>query len=138
MIQDKLIPMLGQKYAGLGVRLGSPPDPIAIIPAKHPGVGDVSIYDDGDEATISIGEITHGYFNPYDATLTQEEAEAEIACEVMGFLEDLFADKYLLWKARGNGGGGWQHLDYMDRPLQPRENTDYFVWSGLYQIDGAG
>ena len=138
MIRDKLIPLLEQKYAGLGVRVGSPPDPIAVFPARHPGVGDLSIYDDGDEATVSIGEITHGHFNPYDATLTQEEAEAEVVGEIMGFLEDLFSDKYLLWKSRDNGSGGWQHLDYVGEPARPRENTDYFVWSGPFTMDDAG
>ena len=118
--------------------MGFPPDPIAVFPAKDPSVGDLSIYDDGDEVTISVGEITHGHFNPYDATLTQEEAEAEITDEVLGFLEDLFADKYLLWKSRDNGSGGWQHLDYADKPIQPRKNTDYFVWSGPYGIGAAG
>ena len=136
MIRGKLIPLLEQKYAGLGLRVGAPPDPIAIFPARHPGVGDLSIYDDGDEVTVSIGEITHGHFNPYDADLTQEEAEAEVTDEVLGFLEDLFADKYLLWKS--GGSGGWQHLDYVERPLRPRKNADYFVWSGPVEIGDAG
>ena len=138
MIRDKLIPLLEQKYADLGVRVGSPPDPIAVFPAKHPGVGDLSIYDDGDEATVLIGEITHGHFNPYDAALTQEEAEARVTDEVLEFLGDLFADRYLLWKSRDNGSGGWQHLDYIDKPIRPRKNTDYFVWSGPVTTENAG
>lgn len=137
MIRDKLIPILEQKYAGLGLRVGSPPNPVAVFPANHPSIGDLLIYDDGDEATVSIGEITHGHFNPYDATLTREEAETKVIDEVLGFLDDLFADKYLLWKSRDNGSGGWQHLDYTDGPVRPREKTDYFVWSGPFIFEGA-
>ena len=138
MIRDKLIPLLERKYGEQMLRVGSSPNAIAVFPAKHPRVGELSILDDGDEATIYIGDITHGHFNPYDASLTQERIEIEVAESVRDFLEDMFADKYLLWKSHDNGSGGWQHRDYMDRPLQRRENTEYFVWSGPFEISGDG
>jgi hypothetical protein len=137
MIRDKLIPRLEEKYGGRGVRIGLPPDPIAVFPAKHPSVGELSISDDEYEATVYVGDITHGHFNSYDGALTQEEIDTEVTEEILAFLDDMFADKYLLWKCRDNGSGGWQHLDYRDKPSEPRQNTEYFVWSGPIEIGGA-
>ncbi len=97
----------------------------------------MSITDDRDEATIYIGDITHGHFNPYNAALTQEQIDTEVTDEVLEFLEEMFADKYLLWKSRDDGSGGWYHLDYLDKPLRHPKNTEYFVWSGPYEISGA-
>ena len=70
MIRDKLIPALLQKYSHADVRIGSPPDAIAVFPAQHPAVGELHIMDDGCEATVFVGEITHCHFNPYDSELS--------------------------------------------------------------------
>ena len=58
-IRDVLIPRLEQRFAGRALRTGTPPDPITVFPAVHPAVGDCSIWDEGDEATIGVGAITH-------------------------------------------------------------------------------
>lgn len=132
MIRDKLIPALQQRYSDNVVQIGSGqlPDPVAVFPAKHPSVGELTIWDDGDEVTVSIGEITHGHFNLFDPDLTQDQIDEEVTSEVLDFLDDMFADKYLLWKSRDGRSGGWQHLDYMDKPLERRTDAEYFVWSG--------
>ena len=134
MIRDKLIPILQQKYSDEGMQTGSGshPDPMAVFPAKHPSVGELKIWDDGDEATVSIGDLTHGHFNLSDPDLTQDQIDEGVTSEVLEFLEDLFADKYLIWKSRADASGGWQHFDCMDRPLSRRSDTDYFVWSGPF------
>jgi len=62
MIRDVLLPKLMDRFPGRGIRTGTPPGPIAVFPASHPEVGDLSIYDDVEEATVSIGMITHGHY----------------------------------------------------------------------------
>jgi hypothetical protein len=130
MIRDKLVPLLKQQYGGASVTFGSPPDPIAIFPAKHPRVGDLSISDDGDEVTIYIGDITHGHFHPYDPSLAQEEIDARVTDEVLEFLADLFADRYLLSKSRQDGSAGFEYWDLDRGSIQREPDTDYFTWSG--------
>jgi hypothetical protein len=101
-----------------------------VFPAAHPEVGDVSIWDDGDEATVAVGEITHGHFNPYDASLTPEETANRVAENVVAFLGDLFADGVLLWKTPGSGAGGWRVLGLDHNfSLMDADALTYF-WSG--------
>jgi hypothetical protein len=131
MIHEKLVPALKQQYADVEVRYGSPPDPIAVFPAAHPSVGDLSIWDDGEEVTVSIGEITHGHFDGYNAP-SPDKAEDWIVENVLSFLEEMFADRYLLWKSREGGSGGWVHVDYAGESFRPKSWVDTFVWSGPY------
>jgi hypothetical protein len=133
MIKDKLLSELKKNLPQEGFRTGTSPDPIIVFTAKHPNVGDLSIWDDGDEVTVSIGDITHGHFDSFDSNLTQEKMESEIVERVVDFLRNMFADKYLLFKMQG--GGGWQHLDYIEKPFKRRENTEYFIWSGLFDVN---
>ena len=59
MIRYLLLPVLETDFPNRGLRAGEPPDPIAAFPAAHTEVGDVNIYDDGNEAMVSVGQITH-------------------------------------------------------------------------------
>jgi hypothetical protein len=133
MIKDKLLPRLEETFSKESFSVGSPPEPIAVFKAKHPGVGELSIWDDGDEVTISIGDITHGHFDSFDSNLTQEEIESEIIENIIDFLKQMFADKYLLFKSQGSGG--WQHLDYIEKPFKRQESAKYFVWSGSFDVN---
>ncbi len=114
------------------MRIGSPPDPIAVFPARHRSIGELRIWDDGDEATVAISDLTHGHFNPYNPELNQEEIDREVTAQVLEFLEDMFADKYLIWKSRRDGSGGWQHLDFTDDPIALDRDTEYYLWSGPF------
>jgi hypothetical protein len=111
---------------------GQHPDPMAVFPAKHASVGELVIWADSREATVSIGDITHGHFGAYNPELTQDQIDEEVTNQVLDFLEYMFADKYLIWKSDADGSGGWQHFDYMDRPLERRMDAEYFVWSGPF------
>lgn len=119
---------------------GTPPEPIAVFPAVHPEVGDVSIWDDGDEATVAIGDITHGHFGAYDGALSQEQIHEEVAKQVVAFLADLFADKVVLWRTPGRRLGGWYYADRepqgagttgcLGRFLASPRKAERFLWSG--------
>lgn len=43
------------------------------------------ICDHGEEATVYITEITHGHFNPYDASLTQDQVDKKVTEDVVAF-----------------------------------------------------
>ena len=130
MIRDLLLPALQANFPGRGFQLDDSPNAIGVFPAAHSEVGDVTIWDDGDEATIGIGEITHGHFNPYDETLTEHEIAQQVTFEVIDFLTDLFADRVLLWRTPNTGAGGWQVLDDdNDFSLMDADDLTY-LWSG--------
>ena len=46
-----------------GLIEGAPPHPCAVFPGLHPGIRGVSIYDDGDELTLCVDDLTHGQFS---------------------------------------------------------------------------
>jgi hypothetical protein len=137
MLRDRLIFAIQSKFPDIDVRFGSPPDPIAVFPAKSSEVGDLAVWDYDGEAVVYIGDITHGHFDPSDPQQTQEEIDAEVTEAIVGFIEDVFADKYLFYKYRGGGGGGFQHLDYINEPLTFHPDADYFVWSGRFDTTGS-
>src|SRR5256885_23827 len=112
MIRDVLIPALEANFPDRGMRIGEPADPIAVFPAAHPEVGDVTIHDDGNEAIVHVGDITHGHFGWDDPNRTDAEAAQAVTEQLVRFLKDLFADRVLLWKQSGNGAGGWYLLGY--------------------------
>jgi hypothetical protein len=103
---------------------------VATFPAAHPEVGDVRVWDDGDEATVGIGDITHFHVNPYDSALSQTELEGWVAGEVVRFLHLLFEDRVLLWKGTKGGSGGSKELDSPPTSVPVDPEKQWFLWSG--------
>jgi hypothetical protein len=140
MIRDLLTPALIANFQNRGFRSVDDARTIGIFPAAHCDVGNLTIWDDKHEATIGIGDITHGHFNPYDNTLTDEQVAQHVTEDVIEFLTALFADRVLLWKSLDNRSGGWRRLDY---ETQSRLDTTAltYLWSGPVSnpdIIGAG
>jgi len=129
-ITATLLPMLKQTFPERAMRAGTPPDPVATFPAAHPDVGDLRIWDEGDEATVAIGEITHSHFNPYDSSLSADQIAARVSAEIVDFLEDLFADRVLLWSSGIAGSGGWQQIPANAPPQFMGSNARTYHWSG--------
>ena len=129
-IRDLLVPALEAAFPTSGMRDAFPPEPVAVFPAACPEVGDVRIYDDGDEATVDIEHVTHHHINPDDSEMTPRERAVWVTQAVVEFLRALFDDRVILWsRQHGKGGGGW---------IQPYEgvipdgvpgDADIFVWS---------
>jgi hypothetical protein len=79
MIRDCLIPPLKREFPGWEIVFDNPPRPIGTFPATQAAVGKVLVYDDGDEATLLIENITHGHFNPYDESLKEDRCVSTVA-----------------------------------------------------------
>jgi hypothetical protein len=135
VITQTLLSALRTHFPNRELLLGTPPDPVISIPAQHPAVGNVSIWDDGDEVTLEIGDITHGHFGVYDTSGAEELAQA-VTEQVIAFLDTLFTDRVLLWKARSGGAGGWHVLDAAHPfTYQLPANAQCFLWSGPNALD---
>lgn len=126
-IRDALLRELTSRFGHDAFRPGETPEEVAVFPAAHPAVGPVIVSDDGDEATVMIGTITHGHFNEFDLPI--EEAAPVVATTVADFLEQLFAGRVLLWTGRTGLTGGWQGLADDEAP-QARRGRATFVWQG--------
>lgn len=110
MLAEKLLPILKERFPDRSLVVGKPPDPCATFPGQHPGIRRVAIYDDGDELTVAIDDLTHGHFSSLDSLEPQREADQSTVDSVVQFLDDLFADRIAVWGQPGVGGG-WFHLD---------------------------
>jgi hypothetical protein len=128
MISAVLIPKLQQRFPDRGLHIGAPPSPCAVFPGGHPEVGDVQIYDDGDEVTLIAGNFTHGHFSSYDDTLSPEQKAEDISEDVASFLEDLFADRIVLWGAHDRAGGWYKVADEPSAFWAHGEQK--YLWSG--------
>ncbi len=128
MIRKRLLPLLKQHYPSRPFIFSEPPDPIARLPLAHPGLGELQIFDDGDEATIYLTEITHGHFNPYD--ITDGNARDEwIVSQVIEFLDSLFDDRVLFFRTPDRRMGGWTVFDGDLTKLHLESGREYFCWS---------
>ena len=126
MIFDILIPVLEQRFPGRGAKRTTQPRPCITFPAIHPEVGDLQIYDDGDEVTLIAGNFTHGHFSNYD-DIAKEDKERMIAADVADFLEKLFSDQVVFWGSH-KGRGGWRVVD--SNTAGSKKGEKEYVWSG--------
>src|SRR5262245_54935557 len=123
---QKLKPKLLARFPDRGLLLHEGKEPAASFPAAHPEVGDLRIDDDGDELTISVGQLTHGHFAPGNCGGPAHEREEELIDRVLQFLDEVFRDRIEFWTA--GKCGGWHPRGGI--PLAPGPNMRRFVWSG--------
>jgi hypothetical protein len=98
-----------------------------VFPGTHAGICRVAIYDDGDELTVCVDDLTHGHFAEYAEGLSESERARRIVEAVAEFLDALFADRVVVWDQH-NTGGGWYRRD-VSRATGVR-GVPEFVWSG--------
>jgi len=132
MIRDHLTAAIKESFPSLPFSFSQSSNLVATLQPPFAEIGKLEIYDDGDEATVSISEITHGHFNPYDATLSEEQRDRQIVEDVISFLRALFADQVLLFRTPSRGMGGWLRLDLSPEPPTLSSGREYFLWSGPY------
>src|SRR5262245_46296989 len=125
---DALVPMLRSRFPGLAFTGPSGQPPQITIAASHAEVGDIVLQDDDKEITAYVGHFTHSHFSNYD-DLPSAEKEKIIADDVIRFLEDLFADRIVMWSS--HRGGGWHSID---SPSSLSVGQKKYVWSGPLSI----
>lgn len=122
---DVLVPMLRSHFPELTFTGPVGERPQITIPAAHPEIGDLVLQDDDDEVTAFVGRFTHSHFSNYEDIPTAEK-ERIIAENVVAFLDDLFADRIVMWGSH-RGMGGWHSIDAHSLPSVGRKK---YVWSG--------
>jgi hypothetical protein len=106
------------------------------IPAKAAEVGDLVVYNDGDEYTVAVGSISHRHFECFlSPAETEEDRQGDAAKAAIKWIEEILADQVRFrvqyssgrviagssWNPSESNGGPW--LDTAD---QARE----YFWSG--------
>lgn len=136
MLTDTLIPQIKAKFSGKPFVIGSPPGPAVTFPAAHPDVGDLAIYDDGDEITVYLGKFTHVHFDHNDDEPSEAERSAKIVEKLIAFLDDVFADRIEFFGSH-TGGGGYRVRGSRQRGVISRFffGAKTYVWSGPVSKD---
>jgi hypothetical protein len=130
MIRERLLPELRKRFGDRPFQYSQPPDPIARLDSGRSEIGELQVYDDGDEVTVAIHEISHGHFNLYEEGIPEAERVEWIVKSVLSFLEALFADRVLLFRSPNRRMGGWRVLDAPVENVDSGDGQEYFVWSG--------
>lgn len=126
-----LVPKLQNRFPERRFELYPEESRFLVYPCEHPDVGDLEIFDDGNEVTVLIGRFTHAHFDCYDKGVSESEKVTRICDDVVDFLEELFADRLELYGSHSRGGGcraiRGKKRGVLSRALFGR---DSFVWSG--------
>jgi hypothetical protein len=137
--QEILVRALADRFGDRDLRLGTPPEPTARFPARHPDVGDaiVSAQRFGESvvaATVAIGDVLSDEFFSLDTHLDASEQAERVTSNVVRFLEHLFADRLVFWQsADQRRTRGWRECRdaTQPEPLVSDDRTyDVYLWSG--------
>ena len=130
MIRDYLVPAVREVFPNLAFKISPTSNPIISLSSSSAEIGDLHIYDDGDQATVIITGIAHGDFGVYDENLNTEEKEQIITEDVVSFLVTLFSDRVVLYRTSSKGMGGWTLIEQGVKDIEFVAGREYFVWSG--------
>ena len=136
-IREVLSEALLERFGERGLCVGPPPGPIAIFPAKHVDVGDVSVRDTGIEGNlsvlVSVGDIIADDFQNYDSHLQNRVREERLTADVVQFLHEILIDRLLVWRSTDGRHAGWRERGNtgVSEPLVLDDRTyRLYVWSG--------
>ena len=130
MIRDHLLPAVTEVFPHLRFKISPTSNPIISLSSGSAEIGDLHIYDDGDQATVIITGITYGDFGVCDENLNTEEKEQIITEDVVSFLVTLFSDRVVLYRTSSKGIGGWAVIEQGVKDIEFVAGREYFVWSG--------
>lgn len=130
-IKTSLLPLLRERFPGA---LFDDTDPDLIVTfSGPPEVGDLEIWDDGSEATVAIGKLTHTHINGYDSyprdqNHSDEEVVKRVTQEVLQFLEDFFAERIVVWREPDSKCVAIGPIETMPSPFPA--GGEAFSWKG--------
>ena len=118
-IAQTFLHKFAQRFPEQSVLVGTPPDePLLIIPAPNAAIGSVRIWVSEDEIEADLEPFGHTHIAEYVHNLPAEKLAETLAERALCFLDELFADKILLW--RSDNVGGFTPLEHK----VPSELTD--------------
>jgi hypothetical protein len=82
-IAEELSPILVSRFGAMNLRVDSPPKALATFACVCEAVGDVLVYDGGDEATIYLGNFTHYHFEAKGGAAETQSDFKEVAGSVI-------------------------------------------------------
>ena len=129
--------MLREKFGADSFSSGE--NPLVVFAPAHPEVGELRVFEAGKEGRIEVGNLTHGHFYSFGSYDTRAEETQELAENLFDFICELFADEYVLWRAKNGGSGGWFYVDEsepVDLPVAA-DKADWFFWSGPIENIGS-
>lgn len=129
MIRDHLVPQLQERFPNVAFTFNGPSNPVVSAKSPCQALGELQIYDDDDEVTVCFGDVTHGHFGCYDETLDTSQKEKKIAENVIEFLDSVFKDRVIMWRALGGMAGGMRVLKAGESLPRPSVLKQQFVWS---------
>lgn len=125
-IRDTLLPAVHARFPERRPSAGSSSEEVVKFPAAHPGFGDLVVLDDGHEATIVLGTLMHTHIDGH-AGRVAVDVDREVTEAVLEFLDDLFADRIVVWSVPGQSGG---YYYVGGSATQVPQEARVFVWSG--------
>jgi hypothetical protein len=144
---DPLLASLIARFGDRGLQVGTPPEPVAVFPAKHPKVGPLRVWalvrrpsslGDVVDVSLTIGEVLADDFSNYDVHLPFAQRAERVTSDVVRFLDQLFADRLLFWKSLDEAGRrGWRERGAAGHtePLVLDDRVyETYVWSGPLSV----
>lgn len=130
-IKTRLLPLLRERFSS--ARYDDPDPNLIVTFPGPPEVGDLQVWDDGDEATMAIGKLTHTHINgyenyPHDPKHSEEEVSKRVTQEVLQFLEDFFAERIVVWREADEKTTSLGPIEAMPSPFP--EGGEAFSWKG--------
>jgi len=107
------------------------------VPASAPEVGDIVVYDDGDELTVAVGQIDHCHFEVYCVDAPTEKERQSIAAEnavqwVTDVLNEHVRFRNEFHRGRSVAGSSWRTAHHDGgRVLEATDEWKEYTWSGL-------
>lgn len=142
-VEDLLLAALVERFGDQGLRVGTPPGPLAVFTAKHGEVGPLTISRPHIGASsighiidvhVAIGDVLDDHFESFDAHLDTSERAQRLTGNVVRFLQELFADRLLFWQSTEPPlRGGWRERGEAGHtePLVLDDRTyRVYLWSG--------
>lgn len=133
-VRDAVAIVLRRQFGAAFVRVGEPQEAIAVFPAGHPAVGDaVVVLGAGHSVAVNIGRMFHTDFENFDVHLPEEERAARLARDVIRFLEELRADRVLLWRSVDGRTQAWRErgaAGHIEPLVLDNRVYERYLWSG--------
>jgi hypothetical protein len=132
-IQSSIVDSIVTRLPGINAQMVLSDRLIIRIPAQSMRVGPLEIWVQSDVVTIFVGDHAHARFGPWPQPMGPGELGHTASNEVVGFIEDVMADRIVIWSSRRDSQtveGGTYLREHDLGALGASADAEHFVWSG--------